>query len=384
MLLRQYFYDRFHQETVESGVVQQLPPVFHRRTENAGYARTRGTVQEALQAARLKNDIPGRQESRRIGTPFCLSRMAETKKFNYGGQAVIEGVMIRGRKAVVTAVRRPGGDITVDSRPIPTISSGRLRRIPLTRGVVVLIEAMVLGIKSLLYSANIAMEEEEEEIPTKAIWGMLAAAAVLVIILFFITPLFLTRLVDDFIPNSLVFHIIEGVVRLAIFIAYLKIMSMLSDIKRVFAYHGAEHKTVNAHEAGVPMEVESIKVHSKAHVRCGTSFLFLVLIIAIIVFAFIGRDILWLMIVSRVVLIPVIMALGYEVIYFGSKHTNNWFMKIVLAPGLFMQSLTTREPDDSQIEVAIAAMNKAVEIDQSDEAVQASSGPVSESGTTSS
>lgn len=289
--------------------------------------------------------------------------------------------MIRGRTSVVTAIRRPGGEITVDTRPVPAITTGWMRRTPLLRGVVVLIEAMVLGIRSLILSANVAMEEEEEEIPTKAIWGMIAAAVVLVVLLFFIAPLFLTKLVNTYIPNSLVFNIVEGIIRIGIFIGYLKLISLMPDLKRVFAYHGAEHKTVNAYEAGVPMEVESIKEYSRAHVRCGTSFLFLVLIIAIVIFAFIGRDILWLMIVSRIVLIPVIMGLGYEVIYFGAKHTNNRLMKIVLAPGLFMQSLTTAEPDDKQIEVAIAAMTKAVEIDQSEEESQKSPAePVAESG----
>jgi len=297
--------------------------------------------------------------------------MADKKKFNYGGQAVIEGVMIRGRSSVVTAVRRPSGDITTDVRPLPSLTTSRMRRTPLLRGVVVLIEAMVLGIKSLLYSANIAMEEEEEEIPTKAIWGMIASAVVLVVILFFIAPLFLTKLVNAYMPNSVVFHIVEGVIRLIIFIAYLRVMAFLPDIKRVFTYHGAEHKSVNAYEAGVPMEVESVKSYSTAHVRCGTSFLFLVLVIAIFIFSFVGRQNLWLMIVARVVLIPVIMGLGYEVIYFGARHTNNWFMKIILAPGLLMQSLTTGEPDDRQLEVAIAAMNKAVEVDQAEEAAQA-------------
>lgn len=294
--------------------------------------------------------------------------MAEKKKYNYGGQAVIEGVMIRGRTSVVTAVRRPGGEVITDVKPLPSLTTNRMRRMPLLRGVVILIEAMVLGIKSLLYSANIAMEEEEEEIPTKAIWGMVASAVILVVVLFFIAPLFLTKLANNYIPNTVVFHIVEGVIRLAIFIAYLKVISLLPDIKRVFTYHGAEHKTVNAYEAGVPMEVEAIKSYSTAHVRCGTSFLFLVLVIAIFVFSFVGRDILWLMIISRVVLIPFIMALGYEVVYFGARHTNNWLMKIVLAPGLFLQRMTTGEPDDRQLEVAIAAMNKAMEVDLEEEA----------------
>lgn len=298
--------------------------------------------------------------------------MAEKKKFNYGGQAVIEGVMIRGRTSVVTAVRRPNNEITVDVRPLSSLTTGWMRRTPLLRGIVILIEAMVLGIKSLLYSANIAMEEEEEEISTRAIWGMLASALVLVVVLFFLAPLFLTRLVSDYISNTVVFHVVEGVIRIAIYIGYLRLMSFLPDLKRVFAYHGAEHKTVNAYEAGMPMEVDAIKSYSTAHVRCGTSFLFLVLLIAIIVFSFVGRQNLWLMIGARIVLIPVIMALGYEVVYFGARHARNWLMKIVLAPGLFLQALTTGEPDDSQLEVAIAAMNKAVEVDEVNEAATSS------------
>jgi uncharacterized protein YqhQ len=293
--------------------------------------------------------------------------MTDKKKFNYGGQAVIEGVMIRGRKSLVTAIRRPGGDIVTSVRDLPALTTGRLRRIPLVRGVVVLIEAMVLGIQSLLFSANVAMEEEKEEIPTRALWIMVGAGVILMVALFILAPLFLTNWLKPYLPGSLAFNGVEGAIRLVIFIGYLKIISLMPDIRRVFTYHGAEHKTVNAYEAGVPMEVGAIRSYSTAHVRCGTSFLFLVLIIAIIVFAFVGRQTLWLMVVSRILLIPVIMALGYEVIYFGARHAKNWLMKIILAPGLFLQALTTGEPDDRQLEVAIAAMNKAVEIDSAEE-----------------
>ena len=280
-------------------------------------------------------------------------------------------MMIRGKNAVVTAVRRPSGELTTEVQPVSARWSGRVRKIPFIRGFVILLETMVIGIKSLLFSANVAVEEEAEELPSKAIWLMMGSAAILVILLFFLAPLFLTNLMNQFIPNTVVFHIIEGLIRIAIFIVYLKVIGFMPDIKRVFTYHGAEHKTVNAYEAGVPMEVEDIKKHSTAHVRCGTSFLFTVLLIAIVIFSFIGRDILWLMIVSRVVLIPVIMGIGYEFIYFGARHTDNWIMKVTMAPGLWLQSLTTGEPDDTQIEVAIAAMNKAVELDNVEEPVEA-------------
>jgi len=293
--------------------------------------------------------------------------MAEPKKHSYGGQAVIEGVMIRGRSSAVTAVRRPNGEIALDVKPVPSVYTSWVRRAPLVRGVVVLVEAMVLGVNSLLHSANVSMEEEMDEIPKTAIGGMLLISAALVVVLFFIAPLFLTKLLNSHIHTSILFNVIEGAIRIAIFIGYLKVIGMMKDVKRVFTYHGAEHKTVNAYEAGVPMEVNAIKKYSTAHVRCGTSFLFLVLLIAIIVFTFVGRHNIWLMVGSRIVLIPVIMALGYEVIYFGAKHSKNWLVKIILWPGLWLQSMTTGEPDDSQLEVAIAAINKAVEIDREEE-----------------
>jgi uncharacterized protein YqhQ len=297
--------------------------------------------------------------------------MPQNKKFNYGGQAVIEGVMIRGRSSVVTAIRRPGGDIALKTSPVPSVEKSLARRLPFIRGVVVLLEAMVLGINSLMYSANVSMEEEEEQISNKAIWGMIALGALLVVAVFFLAPLFLTKLVNSLLPNSLAFALIEGVIRLIIFIAYLKVIGLMPDIKRVFTYHGAEHKTVNAYEAGVPMEPEAIKIYSRAHVRCGTSFLFFVLVVAIIVFSLVGRQVLWVMVLYRIVLIPVIMGVGYEIIYFGARHTHNWLMKLVLAPGLWLQSMTTGEPDERQLEVAIAAMNQAVANDRAEEAAPA-------------
>jgi len=299
-----------------------------------------------------------------------------TKKFNYGGQAVIEGVMMRGQKAMVTAVRRPGGGIAIDTQPLPTISSGRLRKTPLVRGIIALIEALVLGIKSLLYSANVSMEEEEKEekLSGKATGGMVAGSVAFAVAVFFMAPLFLTRSLDVYIESSIIFHLIEGFIRLAIFIAYLKVLTLMPSMRRLFAYHGAEHKVVNAYEADVPLEVEAVRKYSTAHTRCGTSFLFVVLIIAIIVFALIGRPSLWLMVLSRVILIPVIASLGYEITQFGARHIESRLVRAFLAPGLWLQRLTTREPDDSQLEVALSALRKAVEIDQLEEAGPAASG----------
>jgi len=294
-----------------------------------------------------------------------------SKKIYYGGQAVIEGVMMRGQKAMVTAVRRPDGELTTDTQPLPAIYTGRLRQTPLVRGIIVLIEALVLGIKALLYSANVSMGEEEEEISGGLVWAIVAVALVFAVALFFIAPLFLTRLLN--ISSSLLFNLVDGFIRVAIFITYIKVITLVPDIKQVFAYHGAEHKAVNAYEAGVPLEVEAVKAYSTAHVRCGTSFLFAVLIISIVVFALIGLHSPWLMVLSRIVLIPVIAAIGYEVIYFGARHTSNGLVRAILAPGLWLQALTTREPDDSQLEVALAALERVVAADQPEETAQTSS-----------
>ncbi len=296
--------------------------------------------------------------------------MAE--KTHYGGQAVIEGVMMRGRKTMVTAVRRPNGDVIIDAQPLPAFYTSRIRKLPLIRGIIVLIEATVLGIKTLLYSANVSLEKEEEKISGRLLWLTAAVSLSLAVALFFVAPLLLAGVINPFIQSSLVFHLIEGGIRLTIFIIYLKLMSLVPDIKRVFAYHGAEHKTINAYEDGVPLEVEAIKKYSTAHVRCGTSFMFIVLIIAIFVFALIGRESLWVMALSRIILIPVIVALGYEAVYFSARHAKNILVRVLLTPGLWLQSMTTREPDDSQLEVALSALKKLIEIDQLEESTQAS------------
>jgi len=273
---------------------------------------------------------------------------------------------MRGRKTVVTAVRRPGGKVAIDTQPLPTISTGRMREVPFIRGVIVLVETLALGIKTLLYSANVSLEEEKEKISGGKVWLLVAVSVLFAVAVFFMAPLFLTKLFDPFISSSLLFNLIDGLIRLAIFIIYLKLITLMPDIKRVFAYHGAEHKAVNAYEAGVPLEVEAVKKYGTAHVRCGTSFLFAVLIIAIIVFALIGRPALWVMVVSRILLIPVIAAISYEITRFGAGHTQNAFVRALQAPGLWLQSLTTREPDDSQLEVAVSALKKAVEADQAE------------------
>ncbi len=289
------------------------------------------------------------------------------RKFYYGGQAVIEGVMMRGKKAMVTAVRQPDGSLTMDVQALSSLYTGRWRKVPLVRGVIALIEALVLGIQSLMYSANVALGEDRHY-SRPALWGMMAVAFALAIGLFFMVPLFITRLVNPLIQSSLLFNFIEGVIRLAIFVGYLKLVGMMADIRRIFSYHGAEHKAVNAMEHGAQMEVAQVRPYSTAHVRCGTSFLFAVMVVAILVFSVVGRPALPLMVLSRVVLIPVIAAVAYEFTFFGANHVNNALVRASLVPGLLLQKLTTGEPDDSQIEVACAALKRAAALDVEAEA----------------
>lgn len=298
--------------------------------------------------------------------------MAKDHLFHYGGQAVIEGVMIRGSKYTVTAVRKPDKTIQVDKKLLPSMSTGKWRTMPLIRGILALIESLVLGMQTLMYSANVVLEEEDAEKAKQTkepgnwyIWLILLVSMVFAVAVFFLGPLYLTRLTH--VPTtSFWFNIIEGLIRIGIFVLYIRLVSLMPDIKRVFAYHGAEHKAVNGYEAHSPLEPEPLQKFSKAHVRCGGSFLFVVLIIAIVVFVIVGifRPVFWVLVLSRIILVPVIAALGYEVIYFGARHTENIFVKIILAPGMWLQSMTTREPENDQLEVAIAALKGAVEADQ--------------------
>jgi uncharacterized protein YqhQ len=289
--------------------------------------------------------------------------MAE-KKFYYGGQAVIEGVMMRGKNTMATAMRRPNGEIGINFQPLASLYTGKWRKTPLVRGIIALIESMVLGIQTLMNSANVALEEEQTKLSGWAMWGIILAAMAFSVAVFFIGPLYLTNFLRNYLQSSIVFNLIEGVIRVAIFIGYLKLISMMGDIKRVFAYHGAEHKSINAYEAGVPLDVESTRPFSTANPRCGTSFLFAVMVIAILIFSLVGKPAIGWMVLSRILLLPVIASLGYEFIYFTSRHCENPIMRVLLTPGLWLQKLTTREPDDKQIEVALAALKKVLEAEQ--------------------
>jgi uncharacterized protein YqhQ len=285
------------------------------------------------------------------------------ERFHYGGQAVIEGVMMRGRKSIATAVRRPDGEIVVKHDRLGTLSTTRYRGIPLVRGPIVLVETFVLGVRALLYSASVSLDEVEE-VGSGLLWGAVAIGVALSLALFLGLPLLVVHYVDPFITAT-VSNVVDGVIRLVVFLAYLWAINLMPDIRRVFAYHGAEHKTINAYEAGEGLEVDSVRPYSTAHSRCGTGFILIVLVIAIAAHAFLGRPAMWLRFVERLLILPVIAAVSYEMIKFSAYHMKNRLVRFALAPGLALQSMTTREPDDSQIEVAISAL-KTVLADDSE------------------
>ena len=287
--------------------------------------------------------------------------------YNYGGQAVIEGVMIRGRTHVTVAVRRPNGEIRARCEPLSGAYTGPLRQIPFVRGILVLAESMTLGLKALMFSANAALEDEdageEEPLTPLATAGLLTLSMGFAIGLFFLLPLFASKALDGAIDNSILSNLVEGGLRLGIFLIYIFAMGFMPEMRKVFAYHGAEHMTIAARERGEELTTQNIRKHAKEHPRCGTAFLMIVILVSIVLFTFLGRPDLWLLVLSRIVLIPVIGAVSYELIRFNAAHGDSVFAKAVIAPGLALQRLTTRKPDDGQIEVAVMAMNAALVAD---------------------
>ncbi len=275
--------------------------------------------------------------------------------------------MIRGREFYSLAVRRPDGRIHHHHERLNTAFTGPIRRIPLLRGILVLLETLILGIKALNRSAALAAVEEEggkeEEIPNWLLFATLSVSLLLGVSLFFVLPLLVVRLVDPFIASDLVSNLIEGVIRLLVLLGYIGGIGMMKDIRRVFAYHGAEHMAVHTYEAGLPLTVENVRKFPTPHPRCGTAFLLTVVLVSVVVFAFLGRPDLEWRILSRVLLIPVVAAISYEFIRFYGAHSSWAIARVMSLPGLWMQRLTTRQPEDDQIEVAITAMGAAVAAD---------------------
>lgn len=286
-----------------------------------------------------------------------------SKSFNYGGQAVLEGVMMRGSRSMAVAVRAPEGNIIVQTAPLnEALYNGPISRIPFLRGLISLWDALGLGTKALMMSADVAMGEEAS-LSGPVAWGTVVLGVGMGVGLFIALPSFLVGLVAPYLPAEWITSLLEGIIRLLLIVGYIWAVGHMPDIRRVFSYHGAEHKTVHAYEAGVELTVEEARRFSTAHTRCGTAFLLTLVVLTMLIFApFRPPSLLWRLI-SRIVMLPVIAGISYEFIRLTARFADRAWVRILAAPNLALQRLTTREPDDGMLEVAIAAL-KAVLVDE--------------------
>lgn len=288
--------------------------------------------------------------------------MADEPRY-MGGQAVVEGVMMRGEVAWAVAVRTPDGDIEIETHDVPGWAE-RYRPFPLVRGVTSLAESLALGMRALTWSAN-RQVPEEERLSGRAMGVTMGVALVFFAAVFVLLPALGARGLSGLLGiDGFLFHVLEGVLVLGILLGYLALVGLMPDIKRVFMYHGAEHKAIAAYESGVPLTPESAQRFTTQHVRCGTNFLLTVLVCAIVVYAFIGRPPIPVLILSRLVLIPVIAGLAYEVIRFAARHMDKGWVRTAMKPGLTLQKMTTREPTLDQLEVAIASLRAVMTREQ--------------------
>jgi uncharacterized protein YqhQ len=285
-------------------------------------------------------------------------------RFNYGGQALIEGVMMRGRDSIAVALRHPDGRIVYDTERLDSGFHGnRLSRAPFVRGLVVLYETLVVGTRWLIRSAGLQVEDEGVEIGKGSVAIMLGITAILGIGLFFILPLVVATFAAGNVENDLAQHIIEGLVRILVFLGYLALVARTPDIARVFQYHGAEHMTIHALEHGDPLRPAEIRRYPTAHPRCGTEFLVVVILLSILAFSLVGRQSPLVMVGSRILLIPVIASVGYELLRLGARHRSNPLVRVIMWPGILVQMITTKQPTDDMIEVAVVAMEEALRAD---------------------
>ncbi len=297
---------------------------------------------------------------------------------NYGGQALIEGVLIRGRDAIAVALRHPDGHIVAATERIDSgLHGSRTAKLPFARGLVVLYETLVTGTRWLVRSAGVQAAGEGLELGKGSVALMLGLTLVAGVGVFFLLPLLVASVTAGDIENDVVQHLVEGLVRVAIFLGYLVLIAQAPDIKRVFQYHGAEHMTIHALEHGDPLTVERVRPYPTAHPRCGTEFLVVVIALSIIAFSLVGRQQPLVMIASRIVLIPVIAAVGYEILRLGARHRSNAIVRVIMWPGMLVQRITTRQPTDDMIEVAIVSMEEALGAD--DEAIPTGSAELARS-----
>ena len=295
--------------------------------------------------------------------------MSDARRPTIGGQAVLEGVMMRSPRFWTVAVRRPDGRITEVGRATESVAvRHRALRLPVIRGVVALVDSLAIGFRALSISAQYSATDDDEtgDDPTAISRGTLIGTFIVAIgfsiLLFKVTPSLLASLLD--VERTWLFLVLEGFIRVGIFIGYLLLLSRIGELRRVFQYHAAEHKAINALEAGDPLIPEVVQRHSRIHVRCGTAFLLWVMVVAIFVFALVGRPGLVGLVASRVLLVPIIAGLAYEVIRFAGRHGSNPAVRVVLAPGLWLQRLTTREPTLNQVEVSIAALEAVLRMER--------------------
>ena len=305
--------------------------------------------------------------TRRLALIALLLPALAARRAQVGGQAVIEGVMMRGVDNWSLAVRRP--DLTIGVHAWPLVSWMKrypILKTPVIRGVAALVESLAIGVRALTLSANESLGEEEQQLGKKEIGVTLVIAFAFAVGLFFIAPLFLTGLLEGVLGKGFWFWLVEGCVRVGIFLAYLFIVTQIKDLRRVFEYHGAEHMSIHALEHGEELTVANVEKYKTLHLRCGTSFLLIVLVVSIFVFAAVGRPAWYLLLLSRVVLIPLIAGISYEIIRFAVRHEANPVIRGIMAPGLALQWMTTKHPDSSQVEVAIAALEKIIELEPQD------------------
>jgi uncharacterized protein YqhQ len=288
-------------------------------------------------------------------------------RYNYGGQALIEGVLMRGRNAIAVAVRHPDGDVVWETERLDQsrIHRHRAATWPFVRGLVILYEQLVMGTRWLMRAAAISASGEGVELGRGALAITLVVALGFGVAIFFVLPLLLSQgaaTVSSGI-GTLGQHLLEGVLRLAIFIAYLLLISRSGEIKRVFQYHGAEHMSIHAMEHDDPLTPEAVRKYPTAHQRCGTEFLLVVVVVSIFVFSLLAGQSFWVAVVGRLLLIPVIVSVSYEVLRWGAKHRSNPVVHAIFVPGIWLQKITTRQPDDSMIEVAIVSLQEALRAD---------------------
>ena len=294
-------------------------------------------------------------------------------RYTYGGQALIEGVLMRGRDAIAVAFRHPDGRIVYATERLDSgVHGKRWSKLPLVRGLVVLYETLIVGTRWLVRSASLQAADDGVELGKGSIALMLTLTLVAGIGVFFLLPLFIASVTTANVQNGIVQHLVEGLIRVGIFLGYLVLIAQAPDIRRVFQYHGAEHMTIHALEHDDPLQVSAIRKYPTAHPRCGTEFLVVVIALSIIAFSLVGRQEPLVMILSRILLIPVIAAIGYEILRWGAKHRGNAIVRVIMWPGILVQKITTRQPTDDMIEVAIVSMEEALRADS--EALPAGSG----------